>query len=52
MHLRKAKVKGRVYLSIVPSYRTPDGKTRSKTIETIGYADALEDIYDLSLIHI
>ncbi|MCH3956850.1 MAG: IS1634 family transposase [Olsenella sp.] len=51
MHLRKAKVKGRVYLSIVQSYRTPDSKTRSKTIETIGYADALEDVYDDPIAH-
>ncbi|MGN1325391.1 MAG: IS1634 family transposase [Candidatus Spyradenecus sp.] len=51
MHLRKAKVKGRVYLSIVQSYRTPDGKTRSKTIETIGYADAFEGIYDDPIAH-
>ncbi|MGN0076563.1 MAG: IS1634 family transposase [Parafannyhessea sp.] len=51
MHLRKAKVKGRVYLSIVQSYRTPDGKTRSKTIETIGYADAFEGIYGDPIAH-
>ena len=51
MHLRKAKIKGRVYLSIVQSYRTPDGKTRSKTIETIGYADAFEGIYDDPIAH-
>ena len=51
MHLRKAKVKGRIYLSIVQSYRTEDGKTRSKTIETIGYADAFEDLYDDPIAH-
>lgn len=51
MHLRKAKIKGRVYLSIVQSYRAPDGKTRSKTIETIGYADAFEGIYDDPIAH-
>lgn len=51
MHLRKAKIKGRIYLSIVQSYRTPDGKTRSKTIETIGYADAFEDIYGDPIAH-
>ena len=51
MHLRKAKVKGRIYLSIVQSYRTEDGKTRSKTIETIGYADAFKDLYDDPIAH-
>ena len=51
MHLRKAKVKGRIYLSIVQSYRTPDGKTRSKTIETIGYADAFEGAYEDPIAH-
>ena len=51
MHLRKAKVKGRTYLSIVQSYRAPDGKTRSKTIETIGYADSFDGVYDDPIAH-
>ena len=43
MHLRKQKrSNGRIYLSVVQSYRTPEGKTRSKTIRSLGYLDELE----------
>ena len=42
MHLKKIKNKiGRTHLSIVQSYRTPEGKTRAKTILSIGYLDEL-----------
>lgn len=52
MHLRKQKKPdGRVYLSIVQSYRTPEGKTRSKTIRSLGYLDALENDFDDPVAH-
>lgn len=49
MFLRKMKNKktGRTYLSIVHSYRDKaTKKTKSKTIESIGYLDDLEKQYD------
>jgi transposase len=49
MFLRKMKNKktGRTYLSIVHSYRDKETKkTRSKTIESLGYIDELEKEYD------
>ena len=49
MFLRKMKNKqtGRTYLSIVHSYRDKETKkTRSKTIESLGYLDELEKEYD------
>jgi transposase len=44
MHLRKAfnKKTGRTYLSIVKSYRDAQKKTKSRTIQKIGYLDVLE----------
>src|SRR5699024_6944844 len=48
MFLRKMKNKktGRVYLSIVQSYRDKETKkTRSKTIQSLGYLDELEKEY-------
>jgi len=47
MYLRKLKNKetGRIYLSIVHGYRTVDGKTRSKTIQSLGYLDELQKEY-------
>src|SRR5699024_11131598 len=48
MFLRKMKNKktGRTYLSIVQSYRDKDTKkTRSKTIQSLGYLDELEKEY-------
>lgn len=42
MHLKIQKRSGRDYLSVVQNYRQ-DGKVKSKTIETIGYADAFAD---------
>ena len=52
MHLRKQKrPNGRVYLSIVQSYRTPEGKTRSKTIRSLGYLDDLSKQYEDPIAH-
>ena len=43
MYLRKLKkANGRIYLSIVQSYRTVEGKPRSKTLWSLGYVDELE----------
>lgn len=39
MHLKIQRRNGREYLSVVQSYRQ-DGKVKTHTIETIGYADA------------
>lgn len=47
MFLRQAKQKnGKIYLSIVQSYRTPEGKNRSKTIKSLGLLDKLQEQYD------
>ena len=49
MHLKKVKNKktGRIYLSIVHSYRDRvSKKSRAKTIESLGYLDELEKEYD------
>lgn len=49
MFLRKIKNKktGRIYLSIVHSYRDKETKkTRAKTIKSLGYLDELEKEYD------
>jgi transposase len=47
MHLRKTFIKktGRIYLSIVQSYRDQQKKTKAKTIQTLGYLDELEKEY-------
>ena len=46
MHIRKQKRKNeRIYLSVVQNYRTPEGKTRSKHIRSLGYLDELEKTY-------
>lgn len=50
MHLKKTKRKGRIYLSIVQNYRV-GGHTRSKTIETIGYADDFSQLYADPIAH-
>ncbi|MBR2804071.1 MAG: hypothetical protein IKE20_02855, partial [Eggerthellaceae bacterium] len=42
MHLKIQKRNGREYLSVVQSYRQ-DGKVKTRTVETIGYADAYAD---------
>ena len=50
MHLKIQKRNGRDYLSVVQSYRQ-DGKVRTRTIETIGYADAYADRYPDPIAH-
>lgn len=43
MYLRKSKKKnGRVYLTIVEGYRDERGKSMTRTVESVGYVDALE----------
>lgn len=54
MFLRKAKNSktGRTYLSIVHSYwNAEEKKKRSKTIQSIGYLDELEKLYDDPIAH-
>lgn len=53
MFLRKNynKKTGRTYLQIVHGYRDKDGKSKSKTIKSIGYLDDLEKIYDDPITH-
>ena len=50
MHLKIQHRKGRDYLSVVQSYRQ-DGKVKTRTIETIGYADAYADRFDDPIAH-
>ncbi len=50
MHLKKTKRNGRVYLSIVQNYRE-DGTTKTRTVETIGYADAYAEQYADPIAH-
>lgn len=50
MHLKKAKRGERIYLSIVQNYRE-GGKTRTKTIESIGYADEFADAHPDPIAH-
>lgn len=45
MYLKVSRRKGRAYLSIVQSYRDR-GKVRTKTVQTIGYADAYTDEFE------
>ena len=53
MYLRKNhnKKTNRTYLSIVQGYRDKDGKTKSKTIKSIGYVDELVKSYDDPIAH-
>ena len=53
MFLRKNynKKTGRTYLQIVHGYRDKDGKSRTKTIKSIGYLDELEKVYDEPIAH-
>ena len=52
MYIRKQKRKnGRVYLSVVEGYRTPEGKTRSRHVRSLGYLDELERLYDDPISH-
>ena len=50
MHLKKTKRNGRVYLSVVQNYREGNA-TKTRTIETIGYADAYESEFDDPIAH-
>ena len=50
MHLKIQKRNGREYLSIVQSYRE-GGTVRSRTIETIGYADEFQGLYEDPIEH-
>ncbi len=53
MYLKKSfnKKTGRTYLTIVQGYRDQDGKSRTKTIKSIGYLDELEEKYDDPIEH-
>lgn len=53
MFLRKSynKKTGRTYLQIVHGYRDKQGKSKSKVIESLGYLDELEKIYDDPIAH-
>lgn len=53
MHLKKVKTaSGRIYLSIADSYYDKQRKmSRSKTIESLGYLDDLEKLYDDPIAH-
>ncbi len=50
MHLKILQRGGREYLLVVQSYRQ-DGKVKTRTVETIGYADAYADKYDDPVAH-
>lgn len=50
MHLKKTRRNGRIYLSVVQNYRE-GGRTRTKTIESIGYVDTLEKIHPDPIAH-
>lgn len=53
MYLKKSynKKTGRTYLTIVHGYRDQSGKSRSKTIKTIGYLDELIGKYEDPIEH-
>jgi len=53
MYLKKSfnKKTGRTYLSIVHGYRDQEGKSRTKTIKSIGYLDELEKEFDNPIEH-
>lgn len=51
MYLHKSKRKdGRVYLSLVEAYRQ-GGRKRMRTVESLGYLDALEERFDDPVAH-
>lgn len=50
MHLKVQRRYGREYLSVVQSYRH-DGKVKTRTIETIGYADTYADRFEDPIAH-
>ena len=52
MNLKQSRRKnGRVYLSIEKSYRDKAGNPRAKTVQSLGYLDALEKEYDDPIAH-
>ena len=52
MHLKVGTIKGRKYLSIAHGYRdTLTGKSRTKTIKSLGYLDVLEKEYPDPIIY-
>ncbi len=53
MHLRKTKTaNGRIYLAIVDSFYDKQRKmSRAKTVESLGYLDDLEKLYDDPIAH-
>ena len=50
MYLKIQKRNGRDYLSVVQNYRHA-GKVKSRTVETIGYADSYADQFDDPIAH-
>ena len=51
MYLHKSKRKdGRTYLSLVAAYRE-GGKKRMRTVESLGYLDKLQELYDDPVAH-
>ena len=51
MYLHKSKRKdGRVYLALVEGYRQ-DGKSKMRTVESLGYLDKLQELYDDPIAH-
>ena len=50
MYLKIQKRNGRDYLSVVENYRQA-GKVKSRTVETIGYADSYADQFDDPIAH-
>lgn len=53
MNLKQSPNKrtGRTYLSIVKGYRDENGKSKAKTIKSLGYLDELEKEYDDPIAH-
>ena len=51
MYLHKSKRKdGRVYLALAEGYRQ-DGKSKMRTVESLGYLDKLQETYDDPIAH-
>ena len=50
MHLKVQNRNGRQYLQVVQNYRE-GGKTRTRTVKSIGYADQFEDRYEDPVAH-
>jgi hypothetical protein len=53
MYLKKSpnKKTGRIYLSIAQGYRDKDGKSKTKTIESLGYLDDLRKEHEDPIAH-